>query len=1627
MRPSRSLLSPTAATLFAMTCLFVVAALSAASPPTHSPGADWHDAAPVMLPLTSPAAGGAAEPILRVAEEFSDGLRLEFELPALATQAIEIGGETFQLLAIEGGGVSGAAGQPMLPTFSRLIEIPAEAGITYTVTARETIALQGYRPLPLQPEDGGEFVIDRAAYERAGFLGEEPARIGQPAIARGRRVVPITFAPVRYDPSRDLLEVATRIEVEIRYAGVDLRNALTHQPRRIPPSFDRLYHSLIVNYEGPREGQDIAAGSYVLICRDDPNVVALLQPLVEWRTRKGFEVHLATTTETGNTSSSIQAWLRDAYNNWENPPEFITLVGDATGSYSVAAGGSNSDFEYSQLDGGDYLADAHVGRISIETLNQLELYVEKIVGYERTPYMEQTNWYTEACLTGDPGSSGITCVQIMQWHKIRLLEYGYTEVDTIFSSPFVSQMMSSMNSGVGIFSYRGYLGMSGFDGGDVNALNNGRKLIYAINITCGTGSWTSGTAISESWIRAGSPGSPKGGIASIGAATSGTHTRYNNCFTYGIWRGAYWENLWTFGESFTRGTYELYVNYNQGDPGAVSTWCRYINLMGDAAGELWTGVPAAISVTHPGSVPLGANSVHVQVRAGLSPVPDARVCLWNGDDTHIVGYTDADGAVDVPISAWFPGEMKITVTKHDHHPYLATIPVAQEDLFVGYLGHTLDDDDADESSGNGDGLANPGETLEIPVNARNFGTQTAYDVTGTLTCEDPYVTILDDSELFGDIDAGWTAWSSDDFDLTVSGGAPNRHLIRLALDLESGADSWRSLIDLPVVAAELYFDDVTLYDMGTQIDPGDTGEISVAITNLGDADASDVTADLLSNSSWVTVTDASGSYPDIGVGATRENTDDRFGIAADEECFDGHLADMVLVLDFSGGARDTVHFVLQVGSAASTDPTGPDRYGYYAFDNTDTGYEHAPVYDWVEIASNHGGPGIDVGLNDSGGSNDDSRVVDLPFPFTFYGESFTRATICSNGWLSMGATYLENRRNWNIPAAGAPPYLIAPMWDNLYQSGDDQVYHWYDEANHRYIVQWSRLRNNQGGSTENFEAILYDPAYYETPTGDGEIVFQYETFNNSDYLQHYCTVGIENEDQTDGVCYSYFNRYTAGSPTISSGRAIKFTAIPNQPRGTLSGLVRNATDGDAPIADATVRILELEDQITTNADGSYQIAIPVGSYTLVADHVSFAPDTAFSVLIVQSETTEVDFSLIDDLPPRVTHTTNLTNTGDDVGPYTVYTSVSDYSTLESITLVYRIRAGNWIELPMTPLGDEHYRADIQGQPYGTLIEYYARATDVGELVGLDPPGAPETTYEFWVLEPLLSSDLESGVSDWEHYVATGGFVDQWHLSTQRNHTPLGSWSWKLGAEGPGNYAEYGDGALELPPIELDGDPVTLTFWQWIAAEAEESQPGYAYDGGLLEVSVDGGDWTQIFPFGSYPYRILHGGDPGPFPAETPVFSGRRNWTQISIQLAELDGSVRIRFRFGSDGSNGLEGWYIDDLQILPNGPGSSDATDFAAVPRILALRASTPNPFRAAGRPVRISFDLPRASEARLAIFDVAGRQIRQLVNGTLPAGVHDAHWDGRAANGRSATGGIYFYILEADQQRIARRLLLMR
>ena len=105
------------------------------------------------------------------------------------------------------------------------------------------------------------------------------------------------------------------------------------------------------------------------------------------------------------------------------------------------------------------------------------------------------------------------------------------------------------------------------------------------------------------------------------------------------------------------------------------------------------------------------------------------------------------------------------------------------------------------------------------------------------------------------------------------------------------------------------------------------------------------------------------------------------------------------------------------------------------------------------------------------------------------------------------------------------------------------------------------------------------------------------------------------------------------------------------------------------------------------------------------------------------------------------------------------------------------------------------------------------------------------------------------------------------------------------------------------------------------------------------------------------------------------------------------------------------------LPATSSAPISSSAAE-------LSLSQGRPNPFRDESL---IRFSLPNPEHAFLAVWDVAGRKVRTLVDGTMDAGFHESRWNGKDDGGHPLASGIYYLRLQAGDRAIESKLLRLR
>jgi len=103
---------------------------------------------------------------------------------------------------------------------------------------------------------------------------------------------------------------------------------------------------------------------------------------------------------------------------------------------------------------------------------------------------------------------------------------------------------------------------------------------------------------------------------------------------------------------------------------------------------------------------------------------------------------------------------------------------------------------------------------------------------------------------------------------------------------------------------------------------------------------------------------------------------------------------------------------------------------------------------------------------------------------------------------------------------------------------------------------------------------------------------------------------------------------------------------------------------------------------------------------------------------------------------------------------------------------------------------------------------------------------------------------------------------------------------------------------------------------------------------------------------------------------------------------------------------------------------TGELTAVPEAPSAPRFSAPWPNPAR---RSTRVAFQLERDESVELAVFDLAGRRVRTLVSGSVPAGAHAVTWDLTDREGRRVPAGSYFARLLTRDSSATRRVTVVR
>jgi len=1054
-------------------------------------------------------------------------------------------------------------GMPDLPLYCNTIIIPDQAGFRVNIISADYEIVRDVDIVPAQPfEIEGQgtpipFAKNQTAYSHNEFYPGELVSIGEPAIFKDFRIADVIVYPVQYNPVTREARVYSNIDYEVVYEGYDGRNVKIRQDNYISEAFLPLYRDYLANVDEVLTDYVPKRGGYLIVSAYSCTTKAA--ELAEWKHRKGYAVQIISTSDIGSnpTESQVKTAIQNAYNNSDPQIEYVVIIGDMDGTagFKVAThtySGDVSDHPYSMLEGSDYEPDVVVSRISVRDVNNLNTVMAKTMRYEQHPYMDEPDyWRRGLAVAGPYGSSSPRLMA--EWVRLTMLDHGYDIADTVIDatggSYYTERITSLISAGVSLVTYRGWGGSTGWSypswhTSNIGSLTNGWKLCVMFSIVCGTGDFSSSECFNETWIRAGSQTTPKGGVGAFGPTDFWTHTRWNNAMIMGVTSALLEKDIYHLGAILIAGKLHQHETYPHVAGYHGWQWYYHIyNSLGDPELSVRTDTPKTIGAIYYSAIPVGTNylDVHADAEDG-GPLAGAYVCLVKGrgdnEEVFVGGWTDESGDINFEFNTTFADTMYVTITDRNYIPHQGICMVASQECMVGFSDLEIIGDEA----------ANPGETLELNVNLTNFGSSTtATNVVSNLTSGNSAVQIIDSTATYSDIPAGETRESEDHFVIQLDGAIPHNEVLTLPLSVSTAEGTFESRVFITVKSMLFSHTGHSFPGGGANIDPGETVDMMINLENIGEMDGIELTGVLSCNDPFINILDNTADFGTINIGQPGSNSGDYFSVYADESAYDGRNINFELELTSSAGVAATTSFSLTLGEVNMYTAIGPDNYGYYMYENIDSGYaELAPVYEWADIHT------VGTRLNFYS-SDDGSALVVLPFNFVYYGETYTHIIVCTNGFISIDTAHTQpgqffhNWDNYPIPDPGNARGQISPFWDDL-QVSSGGIYTYNDTENSRFIIEWYNTRHTNTSATETFEVIIYDPEFYPTQTGDAEIVFQYYAIVNNDNNssdpnepEAYSSIGFENWAEDDGIQYEWNNIYHPGAATIANGRAIKIT------------------------------------------------------------------------------------------------------------------------------------------------------------------------------------------------------------------------------------------------------------------------------------------------------------------------------------------------------------------------------------------------------------------------------------------------------------------------------------------------------
>lgn len=851
-------------------------------------------------------------------------LTMRFAFDKLTSYTVQNkSGNRFAEINLTDGYYVGNIGEPRLPAIKKLIEVPfgAEARVKVTSFTETEFKLSDYgitnQIMPVQPSlrkdqdpNTVPFEFNKVAYDKNSFTERPVATVEMLGTLRGVRIARLVISPVDYNPVTGEIKIINNIDVEITFSGADVNLTKSMKATTYSPYFDVVY-SRLANYNGKDvfdDHPDLTKYPVKYLIISDRMFESTLQPFIQWKIKKGFNVITAYTDVIGATANAIKTYITSQYNagtQTDPAPTFILFVGDtpqippsATGSSS----GKATDLYYGSIDG-DYFPEMYYGRLSAINVQQLQNQIDKIMYYEKYQFADPTYLNKATLIAGADGTWNPRVGQpTIQYGTNNFFNaaHGFTTVNAYLTSPYTS-CYDPAKIAVSLINYTAHCsetswGDPSLSQSTVNGFTNTNQYPLAIANCCLSADFGYAECMGETWMRSAN----KGGVAYIGSSPS-----------------SYWfeDFYWAVGAfpivgnndgyvpttaQTTLGAYEApfassYVcvdalvfvgnlavtevdimNWPQHST-PTYYWQAYNNL-GDPSTVIYLTEGETNTVSHMAIVPIGVNFYNV------TAMPGSYVAISKDGVLHGAALVGSTGEVQVPLQPILSGGMvDVVVTRPQTIPYMVQIPAAAlSGPYIVLDAFTIND----ITGGNNNQAADYGETIKLNITLKNVGADPGNNITATISGTDPYVTLSGTTtQSFGNIlasEGNNTATVNNAFTLVIANNVPDQYKATFVLTISNDTTTWTSNVRLTINAPVLAIGSLTINDGGAGIpsvlDPGETAQVVIEVKNNGHAPLANVNTTLTTINQLLTIN--TSSPVNIGALAINQTKTATFSVTA---------------------------------------------------------------------------------------------------------------------------------------------------------------------------------------------------------------------------------------------------------------------------------------------------------------------------------------------------------------------------------------------------------------------------------------------------------------------------------------------------------------------------------------------------------------------------------------------------------------------------------------------------------------------------------------------------------------------------------------------------------------------------